>query len=237
MKIEKITIDNKEFIFKIHMESRNNFSVSIRNNIANIRAPFNAKREELFSEILKMKQWAIDKFKNNMDKFKQEIDKEYKDGEILKICNEEFLLKINFLKKISSSARISDNIIILNIAEGKNHHIPIILSRAVGRKILPKLEEKIKILNEKHFQMPLKRIFFKNTKSLWGSCSKKGNINISTRLLFVPEEVLEYVCIHELSHLKEFNHSDNFWKLVEKAMPDYLEKEKWLKENGGICKF
>ena len=71
---------------------------------------------------------------------------------------------------------------------------------------------------------------------MWGSCSEKGNINISTRLLFAPEDVLEYVCIHELAHLIEQNHSEKFWQLVKNAMPNYQEKRKWLKENGdSIC--
>jgi predicted metal-dependent hydrolase len=55
--------------------------------------------------------------------------------------------------------------------------------------------------------------------------------------LFAPKDVFDYICIHELAHLVEQNHSDKFWALVEKAMPDYMEKEKWLKENRGLCKF
>jgi len=56
-------------------------------------------------------------------------------------------------------------------------------------------------------------------------------------LLFAPDEVIDYVCIHELAHLKERNHSPEFWKLVEGALPDYREKEKWLKENSDQCWF
>jgi len=83
----------------------------------------------------------------------------------------------------------------------------------------------------------INKIFFKNLRSRWGSCSERSNINISTGLLFAPEDVLEYICIHELAHLIEQNHSSRFWQLVEKAMPDYREKEKWLNENGGKCGF
>ena len=64
-----------------------------------------------------------------------------------------------------------------------------------------------------------------------------GNINISTRLLFAPDDVLEYVCIHELAHLIEHNHSQRFWMLVAQAMPDYTAKETWLKEKGDACRF
>jgi predicted metal-dependent hydrolase len=49
--------------------------------------------------------------------------------------------------------------------------------------------------------------------------------------------VIDYVIIHELAHLIEFNHSNKFWKLVETAMPNYQEKEKWLKENNYVCRF
>jgi hypothetical protein len=52
-----------------------------------------------------------------------------------------------------------------------------------------------------------------------------------------PDDILEYVCIHELAHLCEMNHSPRFWALVKKAMPDYKEKEKWLKANGDTCFF
>ena len=77
----------------------------------------------------------------------------------------------------------------------------------------------------------------KYNHSNWGSCSEKGNINISTRALFTPNDVLDYLYVHELAHLVEQNHSNSFWTLVQKAMPDYKEKQKWLKENGGKCKF
>ncbi len=83
----------------------------------------------------------------------------------------------------------------------------------------------------------MNNIFFKYNTSNWGSCSRKGNINISTRLLFAPEDVLEYVCIHELAHLIELNHSDRFWQLIQQVVPDYKKKIQWLKENTELCKF
>ena len=66
----------------------------------------------------------------------------------------------------------------------------------------------------------------------FGSCSSKRNINIAYRLLFAPREVFRYVCLHELAHLKEMNHSKRFWSLVAGAMPDYKGHEKWLRDSG-----
>ena len=69
-------------------------------------------------------------------------------------------------------------------------------------------------------------------RSRWGSCSGKGNLNFNCLLALVPQEVLDYVVVHELCHLKEMNHSDRFWAEVERILPDYRQRKTWLKENG-----
>lgn len=76
------------------------------------------------------------------------------------------------------------------------------------------------------------RITIRNQKTRWGSCSGKGNLNFNCLLMLVPEEVQDYVVIHELCHRREMNHSPRFWAEVEKIMPDYREQRAWLKENG-----
>ncbi len=77
------------------------------------------------------------------------------------------------------------------------------------------------------------RITIRNQKSRWGSCSAKGNLNFNCLLMLTPEAVQDYVVVHELCHRKEMNHSDKFWSEVEKVIPDYRAKRKWLKEHGG----
>jgi predicted metal-dependent hydrolase len=67
-------------------------------------------------------------------------------------------------------------------------------------------------------------------KTRWGSCNQKGDINFTYRLLFVPRELLDYVVVHELAHLKEMNHSDRFWHIVEQILPDYRDRRKRLRE-------
>lgn len=76
----------------------------------------------------------------------------------------------------------------------------------------------------------------KEQKSLWGSCSSRNNINYNWRLIMAPKDVLDYIVIHELCHLRYRDHSKNFWNLVEKIMPDYREKKRWLNENGGCLR-
>jgi predicted metal-dependent hydrolase len=73
------------------------------------------------------------------------------------------------------------------------------------------------------------RITIRDQKSRWGSCSSKGNLNFNWKLIMAPECVLDYVVIHELCHLIEFNHSPRFWQCVYAQMPDYEAWKKWLK--------
>lgn len=78
------------------------------------------------------------------------------------------------------------------------------------------------------------RISIRHQKTRWGSCSTKGNLNFNCLLMLAPEDVRDYVVVHELCHRKEMNHSSAFWAEVARVVPDYREKERWLKENGPL---
>nr|WP_294493854.1 SprT family zinc-dependent metalloprotease [uncultured Mediterraneibacter sp.] len=76
------------------------------------------------------------------------------------------------------------------------------------------------------------RITIREQKTRWGSCSSKGNLNFNWRLILAPEEVLDYVVVHELAHRREMNHSQAFYAVVESILPDYRQARKWLRDNG-----
>ena len=76
------------------------------------------------------------------------------------------------------------------------------------------------------------RITIRNQRSRWGSCSGKGNLNFNCLLMLCPEEVRDYVVVHELCHRKEMNHSPAFWAEVNRVLPEYEKPKGWLKEQG-----
>lgn len=75
------------------------------------------------------------------------------------------------------------------------------------------------------------KVSIRDTRSRWGSCSSAGNISLSWRLVMAPPEVMNYVIIHELAHLRYMNHSQAFWRLVAQYCPDFKQCQNWLRVN------
>jgi len=82
------------------------------------------------------------------------------------------------------------------------------------------------------YKFNVNKINIKNQKTRWGSCSRKGNLNFNYKIALLPKEMSDYIIVHELCHLKEFNHSQKFWNLVAKIMPDYAGIRSDLKRGG-----
>ena len=78
----------------------------------------------------------------------------------------------------------------------------------------------------------IKAVRLRGQATRWGSCSANGNLSFNWRLFLAPPYVLDYVAAHEVSHLLEMNHSDAFWRTVERTLPDMARGRDWLKDNG-----
>lgn len=114
----------------------------------------------------------------------------------------------------------------------KNAHIP----EDFDEKEVNLLKERLKSIIEpilKYYSnkmdVSFERVSINSAKTRFGSCSSKKTLNFSYRLALYPYEAIEYVCVHELAHLKEMNHSKKFWQIVEVALPDYKARKQLLK--------
>ena len=106
---------------------------------------------------------------------------------------------------------------------------PELLSKTDRMKIQLKIGKRVRHYCET-MGVTVGYVTVKNQKTRGGSCSAKGNVNFNYQLAFLPDELLDYVVIHELAHRRHMNHSRAFWAEVEKYCPDYLERREQLKE-------
>ena len=109
----------------------------------------------------------------------------------------------------------------------------------INPKLIPQYKQQArKIITQKVEFFAHKYGFCYNTikitsaKTRWGSCTSKWNLNFSYRLVLTPDDVIDYVVVHELCHLRQMNHSVKFWKEVETILPDYKTQNTRLRRNG-----
>lgn len=211
-------------------------SVRLKNGVVLLklsRFAQGGKRDEIVAKFLKWAEKRLQKVEA-LDF----ITPEYKDGGRIVTHNKIYELVVDVLPGVNSKAvlrqghflKIRLNSFLTDSERAKK--IKFLTEQVIIKDQTPYLIEVLEELNQMHFQEQVNEIRFKRTNGRFGSCSSKRNINIAYRLLFAPREVFRYVCVHELSHLKEFNHSARFWAWVEMAMPDYKEAEKWLRGRG-----
>ena len=228
---------------KVRKERRRNIRYSITQKSINVLIPrgiIGRNTEDILSEV---KQWAHTEFDQNpslLNRFRVIV---YTHGEFLRIFGQDFkLLIFEEQRKGLSGKVVQGKYIELRVpaeVEQDLLHKAIgqLLSRILSSYFHEAIVARVQAWNQKYYQEDIKSIRLKNNQSNWGSCSSRHNINLSSRLLFAPLDVLDYVIVHELAHLKEMNHSPRFWKIVRDVMPDYEDKEKWLKEWGHTLKF
>ena len=106
---------------------------------------------------------------------------------------------------------------------------PELLSKTDRMKIQLKIGKRVRHYCEA-MGVTVGYVTVKNQKTRWGSCSAKGNVNFNYQLAFLPDELLDYVVIHELAHRRHMDHSRAFWAEVDKYCPGYLERREQLKE-------
>lgn len=237
------TFDGIKIPVRIKKDWRSSIRYSITRKSINIMLPKHYVGPLLTTEIEKLHAWSIQQFKKDPSLLAQFRAIVYENGEFVKIYGQLFQLVIEKAKRKTASGKVNrQNQILIQVPIGLDQQqestlIGKLLSRVFSSHFHKDISDRVHYYNKTYFQERIETIRLKNTLSNWGSCSSDNNINLSSRLLFAPTDVLDYVIVHELAHLKEMNHSDRFWKIVRDIMPNYKEKEKWLSKHGETLKF
>ena len=157
----------------------------------------------------------------------------FSQGQRISAMGNEFLVSFSSAPRFRS--RTVDGRIEVGVVEGHPElaeRSSRMVRRELEKALMPRLRERVERMNEAHFGARLGRLSLRDNSSRWGSCSPDGSISLNLRLLFMPEEILDYVIAHELAHTRYRSHGPRFWALVGKVVPDHLERRRWLRENG-----
>ena len=191
-----------------------------------VRAPNRATRAEVQAVVARKAAWIAKTQAKLAKKYPELKPKAFVPGEHFYYLGEQYALKL-----ISRQRPPLDLDGAFLLSQAKQDHAKEIFTewyREETRKITEDLIDRY--TRQYGFQVNQVRITSAMTR--WGSCSGKNNLNFTYRLSMAPLEVIEYVVVHELAHLKVRDHSQAFWTAVAEILPDYDKHRKWLKIHG-----
>lgn len=171
-------------------------------------------------------QWILEK-KATYDEYREEApDRRFEEGEMFPYLGEEYELVV----EQRSASQLEDEAIRLAKHHVKQTSIERALRQFYRRKAREIIGEQVEHFADE-MDVWYDRLEIRNQRTKWGSCSSSGTIGINWRLIMAPQEIVEYVVIHELAHLEEAKHTNSFWSLVAEHDPDYQDNAKWLEEH------
>ncbi|CBZ02224.1 predicted zinc-dependent protease, DUF45 family [Clostridium botulinum H04402 065] len=215
-----------EYILKT--KKRKTISIKIgKEFIIEVTAPLGTNEYTIEQVLKKEEKWIIKKIKKLKEV--ENFNGYYYLGEL-------YYLKIKEVRSLYFKLELDSNKFMVYINSGILKEKREVIIKDNLEKFYK--EKAVKVLKERTdyysniLKVAPKNIVIKNQKTLWGSCSSKGNINYNYKIVMAPLKILDYIVVHELCHLVHMNHSKDFWQLVESIIPDFKERRNWLKENG-----
>ncbi|MFN8713903.1 MAG: M48 family metallopeptidase [Bacteroidota bacterium] len=218
-----------EIAYSIQYSKRKTISIIVeRDRTVVVRAPLNTSRELIDTEVRKRK-YLIFKKVNHPQKYTLPRDrKEFVSGEALLYCGKYYKLEVS--NTLFDGVEF-DNKFVISKAHQKEARLLLkkwYISQAEV-KIIPSVMH-----FAKHLGVNYKKIAILDLKYRWGSCTPKDNINFNWRLIKAPGFVIDYIIVHELTHLIEPNHTPEFWNIVSVQLPHYEKAKDWLRDNGNL---
>lgn len=175
--------------------------------------------------------WIKNKIREQK-RFQPVVPKQFVSGEAFSYLGRNYRLKVK--RGPFSPVKLVQGRLVATLPEGPDN--PQMVRNALVRwyraQAQPKMIEKTARYAESIGVEP-SAVGIKSYKARWGSCSSTGRIDYNWRIVMAPHAIVDYVVVHELCHLKHFNHGRDYWKQVRRIMPDCDEHRNWLKENGG----
>ncbi|MCL2150233.1 MAG: M48 family metallopeptidase [Dehalococcoidia bacterium] len=207
------------------------------NGVVVARAPFNASRADIVDFVERSKPWIF----KHLARYRQVYrPRDFTSGEDIPYLGKKYKLKV-----ISDGAGTP----LALVGSRLEIHVAHDLEGAARRKAVKQIivcwytAQARQVLTTRLCKLACRlgicptAVKVKHQVRRWGSCTASGVINLNWQLIMAPAEVIDYVIVHELCHLRVHGHQQEFWQCIGQYMPDYKKRRKWLRENGQALSF
>lgn len=224
--MEKVNLDGQEIEYEVRISKRAKYA-RIDVDLKGITVVIPESKAISPVKFLKEKSdWVLNKYDEITDYWARVPDRKFEEGEKFPYLGEDYTIKLSD----NGSSGVKEGNILISNEKTDDTEIKEIIEKIYRKEARKTIKELIKKYEDR-IDEDYNKLYIRNQKTKWASCSSKNNLSFNWRLMMAPEEVIEYVVVHELVHLEEPNHSDGFWYKVHKILPDYKERRKWLKDN------
>ena len=221
---------NITYRIKRSKKRKKTISLQIRNaSEVLVSAPYFTPREEIDRFIDEKQHWIHNTIRKHEADSIQNREKKFENGETFLYLGQSYPLEVFFEPFENAGVVFRHDRFYLNASDDpslRRHYLVSWYKRKAIEYISQRVDFYEKVLKLHH-----KNIRITSAKSQWGSCSEDDRLAFSFRLIMAPPEVIDYVVIHELTHIREKNHSAGFWHQVEAALPEYRKHRQWLKDH------
>jgi predicted metal-dependent hydrolase len=194
-----------------------------------IAAPYFTPIDEINRFVQEKQNWINKTIQKHKEEAIKNKAKEYISGEIFYYLGKSYPLEVFFEPFETAGVVFWNNCFYLNTRENKDlqkYYFVSWYKNKLREYILHRIDFFSRML-----KLQYGNITITSAEKRWGSCSGDDNLAFSFRLIMAPPDIIDYVIVHELTHIKEKNHSPKFWKQVEAVMPEYKKPRNWLKDN------
>ena len=215
--------------YSIQYSNRKTLSIIVeRDRSVVVRAPLNTSKEVIEKEIGKRKFLLFQKINHSQKYETPKPRKEFVSGESILFLGKHH--KIEVVHEEINGIRVDRKVYVSKSNQEKAHLLfKEWYFKQAEENIIPKVKFHARNLGVKY-----NAIKILDLKYRWGSCTPKDNINLNWRLIKAPVSVIDYIIVHELTHLIEPNHTPKFWNIVSVQLPHYNKAKDWLKDNGAL---
>lgn len=200
-------------------------------------APVRAPEKIIHDFVSQNQEWVkstLYKVKQEKKNIKRLAPERYIDGVLIPFKGKQVPVRLKQTLSNAVDVEFDGNefsVFLPNLTEGNSELIRVSLIDWMKKQACQDVESYVKLYAKKYNLYP-RYVRVKTQKSRWGSCGIHNDINLNWLLILAPPDVMAYVVVHELCHIKERNHSSRFWALVAVHFPSYQEQRNWLKING-----